>query len=213
MSAAPVPVEIRAGGDGHVLCRAEVPADTPTCDRLRCALEQAVRQGANLRGAVLTGADLTGADLTDADLAGAVLSGAVLTGADLSGADLSDAVLTGAVLTDADLTGADLTDADLTGAVLTGATWRNGVKLRRGVIKECSRSDGYMFRLLDCADGMPRLTAGCRDFAMSEAWEHWQRTRGGTPLGEETFDILHLFEAHIQRMEAEAHIQRMEARS
>lgn len=177
MSAALIPVEIRAGDDDRLLYRAEVPADTPERDRLRCALEQAARQGADLTGAFLTGADLRGADLTGADL-------------------------TGAFLMDADLTGAKLAGIDFSGAYLSDATWRNGVKLRRGVIKECSRSDGYTFRLFDCADGVFRVTAGCRDFAVSEAWEHWQRTRGGTPLGEETFDILRLFEKHIQRMEA-----------
>jgi len=34
---------------------------------------------------------------------------------------------------------------------------------------------------------------------MEEAWAHWTKTRDGTPLGEETFDILVLFEHHIER--------------
>ena len=32
--------------------------------------------------------------------------------------------------------------------------------------------------------------AGCRYFTVDEAYSHWRSTRGGTPLGDETIDIL-----------------------
>lgn len=52
------------------------------------------------------------------------------------------------------------------------------------------RSDGYPFALLPMADGSVRVSAGCRLFSFEEAREHWTRTRGGTPLGDETMRVL-----------------------
>ena len=56
------------------------------------------------------------------------------------------------------------------------------------------RSDGYAFNYLLCTDGVMRVFAGCRCFTMGEAREHWIKTRGGTPLGEETMIILDALE-------------------
>ena len=84
-------------------------------------VEEAIKQGANLREADLGEADLRGADLEGADLRGADLRGADLRGADLEGADLGEADLEGADLGEADLRGANLEGADLRGADLEGA--------------------------------------------------------------------------------------------
>jgi hypothetical protein len=35
-----------------------------------------------------------------------------------------------------------------------------------------------------------RVKAGCRNFPWDEAISHWEATRKGTPLGDETFAIL-----------------------
>ena len=35
-----------------------------------------------------------------------------------------------------------------------------------------------------------RVKAGCRNFTLGEAWQHWTTTRGGTPLGDETLAIV-----------------------
>ena len=44
------------------------------------------------------------------------------------------------------------------------------------------------------ADG--GIRAGCRVFGcMADARDHWEKTRGGTPLGEETMAILDAMEA------------------
>ena len=86
---------------------------------IKDAINQAVKENANLRGADLRGADLRGANLSDADLIGANLSDADLRGAYLSDADLSDADLRGADLRGADLRGADLSDANLSYADLS----------------------------------------------------------------------------------------------
>jgi hypothetical protein len=46
-----------------------------------------------------------------------------------------------------------------------------------------------------------RVTAGCRFFTLDEAWAHWEKTRGGTPLGEESLDILTMFQIYVDRQE------------
>jgi hypothetical protein len=43
------------------------------------------------------------------------------------------------------------------------------------------------------------VRAGCRFFTLPEARDHWTRTRAGTPLGDETADILDMFERAIAR--------------
>jgi len=90
------------------------------------AVEQKVKERADLSRADLSRANLSGANLSGADLSGANLSGANLYGADLSGAnlsgaDLSRANLYGANLSRADLSGADLSRANLSRADLSGA--------------------------------------------------------------------------------------------
>ena len=114
-----------------------------------------------------------------------------LRGTDLTRADLTRANLTDANLTDANLRGARLTGADLTGAQIRGQTV---VSLPR----RATRSDGYEFFLWHCKEGF-FVKAGCRFMGMKEARKHWKKTRGGTPLGDETMDILRFFAAAIKR--------------
>ena len=59
------------------------------------------------------------------------------------------------------------------------------------------RSDNYTFTITPTPEG-PRVIAGCRYFSFEQAREHWTKTRGGTPLGEETFAILDLLEAQAR---------------
>ena len=142
---------------------------------------RSVKLGLAVKWAVANKADLTGANLTRADLTGANLSGANLSGADLTGADLSGANLSGANLSGVNLTDANLTDANLS---------------RADLIAGASRSDGYRFLLVRHKDGSVHLQAGCRRFTLPEARAHWQSTRAGTPLGDETFAILD----HLERV-------------
>jgi hypothetical protein len=148
-------------------------------DTMRLCVEAAAKSGANL-----TGANLSGANLSHADLSHAYLSRADLSGADLTGANLSRANLTGADLSGADLTGANL----LGGCVATGAPARSA-----------TRRDGHEFFLWPTDKGW-RICAGCRWFTPGEAWRHWEATRAGTALGDETFDILTMFELHMERV-------------
>jgi hypothetical protein len=142
-------------------------------------LRRANLGGANLGGANLGGADLDGANLGDANLDGADLGGANLAGANLRGADLNGANLLGANLRDADLHGANLRGADLDGA---------------NIVDGGQRSDGYRF-VGWIKDGVLQILASCRDLSISSGREHWAKTRGGTPLGDETMAILDHIEA------------------
>ena len=111
-----VKFEIKNRYTGSVLFEYEKEDNT-----LKETVEQAIKEGADLRGANLGGANLGGADLEGADLEGADLRGAYLRGADLEGADLEGADLRGAYLRGAYLRGADLEGTDLGGADLEGA--------------------------------------------------------------------------------------------
>ena len=92
---------------------------------IRETVEEAVRQGANLRNANLRYANLGYADLGKADLGYADLGYADLGNADLRNADLRNADLRNADLGYADLGNADLGNADLRNANLRNANLRN----------------------------------------------------------------------------------------
>ena len=63
-----------------------------------------------------------------------------------------------------------------------------------------SRSDGYDFIVAVDTDGINRVIAGCRYFTFEEARTFWIKTRGGTPLGEETTDILDYLEVRAKKL-------------
>jgi hypothetical protein len=195
----------------------------PTFEELKVILDLHVkwRQGdpegsrANLSDADLSGANLSDANLSDADLRSAGLSGANLSGASLDGAnlrraDLSCAELNGVNLNGANLHGVNLNGADLSGASLGHASLRgadlSGATIARGVKcvsldRRATRGDGHEFFLWRTNAGW-RVLVSCRFFTMDEAWQHWEVTRGNTPLGDESLDILTMFELHIQRVQA-----------
>jgi hypothetical protein len=163
----------------------------------RLWLEDKGGKRANLTGANLTGANLEGAYLRGANLGGAYLGGAYLRGAYLGGANLGGAYLTGANLTGAYLRGAYFEGANLTGANLEGAKINND-KTAFGLLRRATRSDGHEFFLWHCEDGF-YIKAGCRFFTLEEGRKHWKATRAGTPLGDETQDILAMFAKAIKR--------------
>jgi hypothetical protein len=125
------------------------------------------------------------------------LDGANLVGANLVGANLVGANLRGANLRDANLGGANLGGANLVVANLVGAKINND-KTAIGILRCATRSDGWEFFLWHCQDGF-YIKAGCRFFDIAEARQHWTATRAGTPLGDETQDILDMFEKAIHR--------------
>lgn len=137
---------------------------------------------ADLTGAYLHRADLTGAGLREvnlteaylrgADLRGADLRGACLRGADLRGAHLARAYLRGVNLSKADLTKVDLTEADLTGADLAAAL---------GYVDLGVDHRGYHFRAVAFPAGW-QITAGCRNFTVEEAVQHWKKAKNQDAL-------------------------------
>ena len=140
-----------------------------------------------------------GAYLGGADLAGAYLGGAYLRGADLAGADLAGADLRWAYLGGADLAGAYLGGADLRWAYLGGADLGGADLGDQWVIQGSTRSDGHPFMLSHLTNEPVLVKAGCRSLEPSEAVEHWTKTRGGTPLGDESLAIVaHLLD--LQRI-------------
>jgi pentapeptide repeat protein len=190
-------VRNRFSGDLQFVAEIECSEDAPASLKLGLSVKWAIKAGADLARAYLARADLTdayltGADLTGADLTGANFARAYLAGADLTGANLARAYLVGANLARANFADADLTGANLAGADLTGANLA-----RANLIDSGQRSDGYRF-VGWVKEGKLMIRAGCRNFDMQQARDHWQRTRGGTPLGNETFVILD----HIEKAAA-----------
>jgi len=131
------------------------------------------------------------ANLSRADFLGANLSGANLSGADFLGANLSRADFLGANLSGANLSGANLSGADFLGAKINDKT-------AIGILRRAPRSDGYEFFLWHCQEGY-FIKAGCRFLDMEAARQHWTATRAGTPLGDESLEILDFFDAAIKR--------------
>ena len=117
--------------------------------------------------------------------------------ANLDGARLDGANLDGANLVGANLARANLAHARLVGANLDGAKINND-KTAIGILRRATRSDGWEFFLWHCEDGF-FIKAGCRFFTLEEGRKHWKATRAGTPLGDETQDILAMFAKAITR--------------
>ena len=148
---------------------------------------RSIKVGLAVRWALKNDANLGGANLGGANLAGAYLRDANLGGANLAGANLRDANLGGANLRGANLGGANLGGANLAGAYLRGANLAGAGEIADRIIDGGLRSDGYRFCLTRVDPGEWRIKAGCRDFTVKEAKEHWDASRPkGDTLGDET---------------------------
>ena len=86
---------------------------------------------------------------------------------------------------------ANLSRADFLGAKINDKT-------AIGILRRAPRSDGYEFFLWHCQEGY-FIKAGCRFLDMEAARQHWTATRAGTPLGDESLEILDFFDAAIKR--------------
>lgn len=69
------------------------------------------------------------------------------------------------------------------GARVSGDAWVSGFNI------VATRSDSCTFLVAPTPDG-PRIIAGCRYFTFEEAEQHWEKTRGGTQLGDESLAIV-----------------------
>uniref|UniRef100_A0A6M3KF84 Pentapeptide repeat-containing protein n=1 Tax=viral metagenome TaxID=1070528 RepID=A0A6M3KF84_9ZZZZ len=92
-----IKIKIKHKLTGQILFSLET-LETLETQTIKCVVEAAVKQGADIRWADLRRADLRWADLLGADLLGADFRGADLRGADLRGADLMGADFRGADL-------------------------------------------------------------------------------------------------------------------
>lgn len=189
-------------------------------------VERAVRKGVDLEGADLSFLNLSDTNLRGAKLARAKLDNSMVIYSNLEGADLKEAALrntnmhgsiltkanlerawlirtqfASAVLENANLHGATLTDVNFSQTNLTGAKYKGVTLGRCGAVAQAKRSDMHSFQLIHCADGQWRVMAGCRWFTLPQAWKHWEDTRRNTDLGEETYDILVMFEHQAARMD------------
>ena len=75
------------------------------------------------------------------------------------------------------------------------SAWVYGEAQVYGANITATRSDNYTFTVAPTPEG-PRIMAGCRYFTFEEAREHWTKTRGGTPLGDESLALVD----HLERM-------------
>jgi uncharacterized protein YjbI with pentapeptide repeats len=168
--------------------------------KMGLAVKWAIENDANLGDANLRDANLSDANLRYANFRGANLSGANLRDANLRYANLSDANLSNANLSDANLSNANFRGANLSGANLRDANLRyanlSDANLgNQWIIQGPIRLDGYAFFLQKLTGATaPMVKAGCRYFTIPAARKHWAETRGGTPLGDETFAILDYLE-------------------
>jgi len=196
----------------------------PPSRRVAVALERAVMKGISLLGIDLSYCDLGHANLREADLQCSLFGVTNLRFAKLARANLANSVFRNAIADYVDFDGANLRNVEFLSTNLGGSTIRKATlegttflttnlrqvnfmgstfqKVRlgaEGAVAQAVRSDGHSFQLIDCADGKFRVMAGCRWFTLPEAWRHWEKTRRNTRLGEETFDILVMFEHQAER--------------
>lgn len=112
-------------------------------------------------------------------------------------------VFEGAIIDNAIFDGVDMQPEVLKGARL------NGLRVL-DVPRRAQRQDGYEFFLFRMEKNKYLVRAGCRTFTMDEAWAHWEERRRNTSLGDESHDILTMFELYIQRRQKMGNL--MEAR-
>ena len=93
------------------------------------------------------------------------------------------------------LDGANLVGASLVGASLDGASLDGANLARANLIDAGYRSDGYRFFASIYNDNL-MIHTGYRCFTVVQAREHWESTRGGTQLGDESLAMVD----HLERM-------------
>jgi hypothetical protein len=97
----------------------------------------------------------------------------------------------------ANMQGANMQGANMRGADMRGAKI-GGAETVISLLRRATRSDGYEFFLWHCKEGF-YVQAGCRFFSYIESRRHWDEKRVGENLGDETQDILDMFNKAIFR--------------
>lgn len=138
--------------------------------------------------------NLSGANLSHANLQGASLIRVNFNQADLRYANLNGANLYDSSFDQARMTGADVTDCNLDDTTLGAAD----AKYMYGIIMLAELNDYFVWAYPRGQEKLLRIRAGCRDFTLAEARDHWSRDDAGTlPASgrEEIFAALPLIEA------------------
>jgi hypothetical protein len=157
-----------------------------------------LRGGPGGRRANFSGSKLDGVVFRDLDLRWVLFSEAALERAKFVLCDLRYANFENAFLYGAEFPSAHLEGARFHGAYLRGA--EIGGKTVITLLRRAMRSDGYEFFLWHCKEGF-YIQAGCRFFSYAESRRHWDGQRVGEDLGDETQDILDMFNKAIFRAE------------
>ena len=182
--AGPVPAHQHPNGGGWV-------AESATVSDAVFIGPQARVAGGTIRGGIIWGGTIRGGIIWGGTILGGTIEGGTILGGFIWGGTIRGGIIWGGAIL---------------GGTIEGGTIRGGTIWGGSVVKvtppSAGRSDGYLFLVLDQEDGTVRATAACRNFTFEEARAHWSATRGGTPLGDETFRILAFLEAeHAARKE------------
>ncbi len=156
---------------GDVQFTAEIDCDKSeaTSIKLGLAVMWAIKTGAYMKDANMEGANMAYAYMAYANMEGANMEGAYMRGANMEGAYMR---------------GANMRGANMRGAYMRGANMEGAYIIHCG-----SRSDGYRF-YAHIREGKIWILAGCRYFNITDAAKHWRNTRNGTPLGDESQQLL-----------------------
>lgn len=169
------------------------------------------------------GIDVGKLTLRDSNLAGVALSHA-----DLAGADLSCCNFNNADLRHANLYGCNLADSSFDNTRMTGATVVNAniedtnlghtdSRYINGLILLDELNDYYVWAYPRGREKLLRIRAGCRDFTLAEARQHWSANDDGKEPAmsgrEEIFAALPLIELMARRMDWAITVEQSEERA
>jgi len=127
--------------------------------------------------------------------AGGTIEGGTIWGGTIEGGTIWDGTIEGGTIEGGTIWGGTIEGGTIWDGTIEGGTIRGGTI---NFVLTAQRSDGYMF-VVNPTEDVLRVTAGCRYFTFPEAREHWERTRGGTLLGDETMAILDFLEGQARR--------------
>ena len=185
--AGPVPAHQHSNGGGWVADAATVSDAVFVGPQARVA--SGTIEGGIIRGGTLRGGTLRGGIIRGGTILGGTIEGGTILGGTIEGGTILGGTLRGGIIRGGTIWGGTIER----GTIWGGTIW--GGSVVKVTPPSAGRSDGYMFLVLAQEDGTVRVTAGCHNFTFDEARAHWSATRGGTPLGDETFRILAFLEA------------------
>ncbi|MGL5735485.1 MAG: hypothetical protein ACRCYS_11515 [Beijerinckiaceae bacterium] len=141
-------------------------------ERLKWIAKESTIWGGTIEGGTIEGGTIWGGTIKGGTIKGGTIWGGTIEGGTIKGGTIEGGTIWGGTIK---------------GGTIEGGTIKGGTITQQPL--SISRSDGFFFTL-NMIDGQPMVGAGCRFFTFEQSRIHWQKTRGGTPLGDETFVIL-----------------------